>query len=167
MWLNKISARGNRVNVTTIIIGSVGGATLACLMFVITADVILRYIFARPIAGSFELVEISMILIIFLGLANTYVNKGHIGVDLVVSSFPRKARLANDIITCFIGFAVTALMARQIFLVAVNDLAAGQVTSTLGIPIYPARFMAGLGMAVFSFVYLMDFAGYLIRGTKK
>ncbi len=155
------------MTVLPVAIVSIGAAVLACLMFFITADVVLRYVFAKPIAGSFELVELSMMLIVFLGIAYTYVKKGHISIDLVVSVFPPRARIIADAAICFIGFAVTALMTRQIFLLAMNDMAKGQVTSTLGIPIYPARFVAALGMAVFCLALLIDFLGYLVRGAKK
>jgi TRAP-type C4-dicarboxylate transport system permease small subunit len=161
------STEDKGIKILTIIAGSIGALTLACLMFLIATDVILRYIFSRPIAGSFELVEIAMMLIVFLGLSNTYVNKGHISVDLIVSGFSKKARSISDAINAFIGFAVTALMTRQMFLLAIENWNRGQVTSTLGIPLHPARFLAAFGMAMFSLVFLYDVVGYFIKGVKR
>ena len=55
------------------------------LMLITTGDVIGRGFFNKPIAGTFELSEYMLAIIILLGAAYTQQVKGHVAVDFLTS----------------------------------------------------------------------------------
>lgn len=56
---------------------------LCAMMMVTVADVVLRSLFDFPIFGTFDLVELFLVTMIFLGLAETFRTEEHVVVDVV------------------------------------------------------------------------------------
>lgn len=77
--------------------GTVGMIFVLPLMFLTTADVVGRGFFNKPIAGTFELSEYMLAVIILLGAAYTQQVKGHVAVDFITSRFATKTRLMCQI----------------------------------------------------------------------
>jgi TRAP-type C4-dicarboxylate transport system permease small subunit len=101
------------------IVGFLSLIALVVMMLVTTADVILRYLFDRPILGSFEITELLMVTIAGLSLAWCTLKSGHIRVDIITSMFSKKTNRAIDTINYIItaalcGFIVPALIGRYI-----------------------------------------------------
>lgn len=69
------------------------------MMFYITADVLGRDIFSRPIPGTYEVSEMLMVLVVFLGLAYTQAMGGHIRTEVLLRFFPPRGRLIVEIIS--------------------------------------------------------------------
>lgn len=63
------------------------GGTAAIVMFLMMAmtlvDVVGRYLFSAPVNGAFELTELMLAAVIFIGLALVTAEDGHIAVDLL------------------------------------------------------------------------------------
>lgn len=76
-----------------------GYVAIVCLVFLMmgtTADVVLRNFFNIPITGVFEFSELSMVLVVCLGLGWTFIDNGHISVTLLVEkTSPRTRALLN------------------------------------------------------------------------
>lgn len=54
---------------------------LFSMMALTAADVVLRYFFSRPLAAGFELTEILMTMLIYLGIATLSLRRGHITLN--------------------------------------------------------------------------------------
>jgi TRAP-type C4-dicarboxylate transport system permease small subunit len=70
------------------VFGGVALVSLAFLMVAITLAATVRSLIDRPITGIFELSEIALVLIVFLGLGWTQMEHGHIRVDALVKLAP-------------------------------------------------------------------------------
>ena len=93
--LNKVISALDKVGVFskwTNVVGLLAIFLLICLTFV---DVILRYIFNRPMEGQTDITEVVLILAVYLAISHTYNMKSHVTVDLVTTSLSPKPRLIN------------------------------------------------------------------------
>lgn len=90
-----------------------GAIALAFLMFLMlgtTLDAIARGVWGRPISGVFELAELSMVLVVFLGLGWTKLDNAHIRVTLLIERLPpRAARLAETLSWVFAALLLLIL----------------------------------------------------------
>lgn len=69
------------------------------MMAMTLIDVLGRYLFSAPLNGAFELTELMLAAVIFLGLALVTAEDGHIVVDLLDSSIgPRLRRIQSRLI---------------------------------------------------------------------
>ncbi len=79
------------------IFGVVAMAFLAFLMFGITADVIARALTGDPISGVFEMSELSLVMIVFLGAMWAQDDRAHIRVNILtirLSGLPHRLAMA-------------------------------------------------------------------------
>jgi TRAP-type C4-dicarboxylate transport system permease small subunit len=60
------------------------------------ADVLLRYFFDKPIKGVYSITEVMLIMVVFLGLAYTQSEKGHVSIDVITSRLSSRTRLVWD-----------------------------------------------------------------------
>ncbi len=79
------------------VFGTVAMLFLAFLMFGITADVLTRAITGTPISGVFEMSELSLVMIVFLGAMWAQEDQAHIRVNILsarLSGLARRAAMA-------------------------------------------------------------------------
>ncbi|MDY0073802.1 MAG: TRAP transporter small permease [Thauera sp.] len=62
---------------------------LAFMMLAITIDVFARALSGRTVPGLFELSELSMAMVVFMGLGATLLDDGHIRVTLLTDRLPK------------------------------------------------------------------------------
>ncbi len=129
-------------------------ASLFAMMAFTFADVVLRYVFARPVRGGLEVVELLMVAMIFSGLPLVSRRDEHVTIDTIESRFPDviKAGLRRVMhIVAAVGLAGASwLMYRK----ATTLAEFGDKTQLLGVPIAPfVYFMAAL-LAVTALVHV-------------
>ena len=88
----------------------VGRVTLALMVILITADVILRYFLNSPIKGSYELVEFMLIVLVYLGLAYTQTKKGHVSISLLSNKLPAEKLSVIHSATHLLSLGIFALI---------------------------------------------------------
>jgi TRAP-type C4-dicarboxylate transport system permease small subunit len=64
-------------------LGIAASAILFCMMTLTFVDVILRYVFSRPLRGGFEVTELLLLVLIFAGLPLVTHANEHVTMDLV------------------------------------------------------------------------------------
>ena len=84
------------------LINFVGGISLAFIMFLTVADIILRY-FRKPIVGTYEIVAFSGAVVIGFSVPYTSWVRGHVYTDFLIMKFPQKVRNAFNIVTRGLG----------------------------------------------------------------
>ena len=145
----------------------IGAFVLACMMFLIMTDVLLRYLFNRPVSGGFELVEFMMALTISLGMAFTGVKKGHVSVELIVSKFSERVQAAFDV---FHFLVATALFFFMSWKTAQQALVVGKryvTTSVLEIPVYPFMWVLSFCAGLLGLVFFLQFIHSLYQVAKR
>lgn len=168
MWLNRVAYFADRViSPISRWLHGVGVGILAVMMFLTFADVALRYIFNRPISGSYELTEFMMAILLTFGIAYCAVVKGHVTVDVAVSRFPPRAQAIIDSVTCLLGLVMFSLITWQCAVLIKERADLGLTSQVLYIPVFPFIGVVALGSAVFCLVLISHFLEFLSQAVKK
>ena len=158
MWFSKVvHFIGITANLTAKVANGIAAVFLFMLMLLTCADVALRYLFNKPILGSFELTEFMMAIIIGLALAYCALMKGHVRVDLVVSSLPARGQTIMNSIANFAFLGLFVLITWRIIPRALQMMEAGQLTAILRIPVFPFVLVVAVGTLVLYIVLLKNF----------
>jgi TRAP-type C4-dicarboxylate transport system permease small subunit len=133
-----------------------GMAITFLLVWITTIDVILRKVSNFSILGSYELTEIGMVVLIFLGIAALQVDRGHVRVDMFVNRFRGRAKYITEAVVLLVETAVMTEMTVCAFHKIFDNYHKGVATSVLLIPTYPFVAFMCFGLGLFSLMLLLD-----------
>jgi TRAP-type C4-dicarboxylate transport system permease small subunit len=143
------------------VISYVAAGVLALMMFLTAADVLLRYIFNRPISGTWELTSYMMAVLVGFGLSYCALVKGLISVEVLTSQFSQRIQAVLNCITYFLSFCFFAVVTWQSILYIKLMFDSNLVSAVLLIPTFPFIAALALGCLVFTLVILTNFLEYL------
>jgi len=112
--------------------GLLAAVSVAAMMLLTVADVVLRAAFNTPIRGVYELVELLLAYSFFIALPAVFLRNENIIVNVIDDMAPRVVP-ALEVAAALLGFAVLAVMAWQGWLAAIETLALNDVTADLGL----------------------------------
>jgi TRAP-type C4-dicarboxylate transport system permease small subunit len=130
-------------------------------------DVFLRYLFARPIKGTYELTELVMCVLVFFGLAYTAANAGNVSVPLVVTRLPQRARAVVAALGSFLSMGLVFVMAWRAFAQAGIYENQNLTSAILHFPIFPLLWVVGTGCGVLFLILLADLLEALGKAVTK
>jgi TRAP-type C4-dicarboxylate transport system permease small subunit len=133
---------------------TIAKAALLAIMFLTTADVILRA-FGKPIIGTYELVSFGAGILVGFSLPLTTLQRGHVFVDFLYQKFPAPARKALHMITRVLGLALFLCVGLNILKMASDWRRAGEVSSTLQLPYYAVAYGIGFSCLVTCLVLIV------------
>ena len=142
---------------------SIGGGILVLVVFLVVADVILRYL-RMTIAGTYELVSYAGALVAGLAIAQTSIEGGHVSVDTIPEAMSSQRRDVLRIFTKLIGMGMFALLTWSFFLKGYVLYKTGEVSLTLNVPYYPLAYGLSVCCLVEFFVLLSDIFKTAFRG---
>ncbi|MCE8009554.1 TRAP transporter small permease [Aestuariivita sp.] len=141
-----------------------GGISIALMMVHVTADVVMRYVFNRPLTGTLTVVTYYyMILATFLPMAFAERRRAHISVEVLTELMPARLRHHLKGWMLLLTAAVMGLIAWRTFDAAIKawDLGASQIQGATRISVWPAYFALPLGTGLMAAVLLLRFGSYL------
>ena len=146
--------------------GLVAGTALLGVMLLVVANVALRYFFNAPIDGTLEMTEGALPIIVFLSLAMTQFEGGHIKVVLLTRRFPEGVRRILVVIAMLAGVALFAWAAYAGWLWTLKSIAIDEIErGSIRYPLWPIRGVVALGMALLALQFLLDAALAATGGT--
>jgi len=144
----------------------VAQVVLIIMVFLVTFDVLGRWLFNQPITGAVEITELGLSMVIFLSIGYTHLKEEHVSIDFVVAKFPDNVQWIMEGIINLIITAVMLLMSFSLFWYAQRYFTSGTVTGDLGIPYYIFAGVAGVGAVVFALTALLLAVKYFRRVGK-
>jgi TRAP-type C4-dicarboxylate transport system permease small subunit len=118
-------------------LGIAASAILFCMMTLTFVDVVLRYVFNRPLRGAFEVTELMLLVLIFAGLPLVTHANEHVTMDLIdrwLSPRLRNAlRRLTEAVSALLMFLLTWLM----WIKATRIAGYGDTTDVLRIAVGP------------------------------
>ena len=163
--MQTFSAWLGRLALWLLLLGTVG---MIAAMLVGVADVVGTEFLGRPVLGTLEFTESTMVLVVFGALAYAQERRAHIRVELLYSYAGPRGKSFMEVVTHIVAFIFFALVAWQGY---VELLYSWEIKeSTMGsvrFPLYPARVLLLLGVALLLLRLAIDIAqdiGRLRRG---
>ncbi|OGO16047.1 MAG: hypothetical protein A2Z02_02710 [Chloroflexi bacterium RBG_16_48_7] len=131
--------------------------TILLLLLTYTVDGVYRYISGRSIFGLMDVVEFSLVLTIFLGIAYVASIKGHINVTLATDKYQGRAKPVVNAVATLLGIIYIALMTWQLGARGWKQIMDPTLTtSSLQWPIGPFLLIMALGCFVLLLVLITD-----------
>lgn len=147
--LNVTRALFNRVLI------ALGGVMFTTMIVLTCANVLSRQVLS-PIPGTFELMGYFGAVVTAFALGHTQTTRGHIAVDVLVNTFPKRLRTlvnAFNFTVCLIFFLLASW---QVMAKAMTLKKTGEVSETLRIVYYPFTSAVAFGCGVIALVLLTD-----------
>ena len=141
----------------------VGAGVLAALMLLAAMDVLLRYVFNRPISGALELIQYMMLMTVVSGFGHCAIEKSHIRVEVLIGRCPPKVQTLLYCVTSFLSLGLIVLITWQSVVYAVLLRDSNLTSPVLFIPAYPFAVVLALAMAVFCLALLTEFIYFLSK----
>lgn len=135
-----------------------GGASFALMVVLVTWQVFTRYIAGRPSSWSEELVSYMFAWMALFGASLTVGQRGHMNIPVVVEMTNHKTQKFLAILSEVIIF-IFSLVVLVWGGISITDLAMGQMTSALGVPIgvfYIALPVSGVLNMIYSLINIYE-----------
>ncbi len=136
------------------VLGVAASAILFSMMTLTFVDVVLRYVFNRPLRGGFELTELMLLVLIFAGLPLVTHAGEHVTMDLIDRFLGPRLRALQlrltELASAGLMFGLTWLM----WLKAGKIAAYGDTTDILRIPVGPFVYFMTAMILVSGLVHL-------------
>ncbi len=150
------------VNNLSRILQIIAGVILVGIMVITCMDVV-GNAFGHPILGVEELVSIMAAITMAFVLPAAHKNRVHIGIDILYSRLGEKFKKLDDLFVCILSGILFFLASWKSLEYAHQLKQAGEVTSTLQIPVYWMLYGVSLGCIVLFFVIVAEFIGLISK----
>ena len=134
----------------------IASAALVLMMVLSCADIFMRYLFSRPITGTYDVVGLSGAVLVSFALPYTMLKKGHVAVELLVQSLSRGKRVVIETFSHLLGISLFLVLVWQAILLSRDMKAAGEVTPTVHLPFYPIVYCMALCFFALSLAILVN-----------
>ena len=119
---------------------------LSAMFLILLAQVIMRYVFSRPLTWSEGAARFIFVYVSFIGISYAYRQKGHIRMEVVVNLFPQAVRRGLEVL---INLGTIALFCYMIpFSFRFIGIQAGVKATATHIPMSIVYTALPLGMAL-------------------
>jgi len=137
------------------ILGYIGGAALTFMMFLTVADVILRA-GGRPILGVYELVALSLAIVIGFTIPKVSLDRGHVYMEILLDKLSKRNKAIMNTLTRILCTFLFVIIGYNLFLIGHEFHTSGEVSSTLKLPFFPIAYFVGVCCFIECFVFLFD-----------
>lgn len=142
------------IEVIAKILALAGGAIAIAVAGIVVASVLGRWLFAAPIPGDFELVQIGTAIAVFAFLPYCQIVRGNIVVDTFTARLPARLRGRMDAIWDVVYAAAMALVAVCLTRGTLDTFASQEVSMVLRIPVWPGVAFGAVSCAYLAIVAL-------------
>lgn len=142
------------------ILNTLLSATAATVMFLMMAltlvDVLGRYLFSTPVTGAFEVTELMLAAVIFLGLPLVTAEGGHIAVDILDSALSDRVQAVQYWVIGVINVLAFGIFSWMLWEHAFKVLRYEDTTAVLQIPYAWLGFLMAITASASTLILLIQ-----------
>lgn len=143
--------------------GFVAGYTTFAMMILVVANAVSRFLFNSPVQGALEITETMLTVLVFLSLALTQYEGGHIKVTLILQHMPKILQKPLRLFVLALGCVFFVWCAQAGWDYAMKSLAINeQQWGSVRYPLYPVKFVIFFGLAMLAIQFALDFLRELL-----
>ncbi|MCG6874149.1 MAG: TRAP transporter small permease [Betaproteobacteria bacterium] len=137
-------------------LGVLAGLALLWLMALTVVAAVTRKVFLSPILGVFDLSEVTLLVLVFLGLAYCGRTGGHISVDLIAGLAKPAILRGMDVVVRLCGGAFLLFVAWESLGRALDARVQHEATNMLFIQLFPFFLLVAAGFALYALVLIVQ-----------
>jgi len=139
------------------VMGAIAGSTIAIMMLSTTADATARYVINNPIPGVFELNEVILVICVYMGLAWTQIERGHIRVTAFLMRVSHRTEAMMNILAWTVTFVFIFIIGYQSAVGAIESFHIREFRwGSVQMPIWWAKALVPIGCWMMGFQLLID-----------
>jgi len=139
----RLSEQSNRLNSLLFCISTL---SLLAMCAPTVIDVVSRMAFSRSVPGAIELVEFSLITMVFAGFGYVQDRRAHIRVTLLTEYLNPAVGKLMDMVACISSSLLICLMAWSLFKLGLARFDSNEASPQLAIPLYGFTFFTCIGL---------------------
>ena len=141
----------------------IGATVMFAIMLIVTADVVMRYVFNSPLGWAYELISLYLMAsVFFLVLSHAYGAGAHVSVDILQKELPPRSYHLTEIITTASSLVVFILIAWFGYVRMIESFQSGDVMAgAIPWPTWPALALVPLGCGLLVLRLLIHLASHL------
>lgn len=137
-------------------VGYVGAVSLLLLSVVIVFSIVARRL-GYTVAGSAEVSEILLVLLVFLALAYTQSKDGHVAIEVAVAAMPTRLRNVCRGLTIVVCLAVTLALFYGTAVETYDSYRLGEYRfGTTRFPLWPAKLVIAVGFFLLAVEFMLQ-----------
>lgn len=142
---------------------SVGCLMLFALMFVVAADVLMRYLFNSPVVWAYEVISNYLMPgLFFLAASHTLKAHSHVSVDILHNYVSRRMRYVFEALSSIVATPVFFLISFVSAQNTLEDFRTGAVSASgLALPTWPVSLLLPLGFGLLTLRLGLNAVGYM------
>lgn len=140
-------------------------AALVVLLVATSVGVIMRYVFAAPILGSNEIIQLASIALVMLAMPAAAQRGDHIRVDVFDGVIGPVGRFLGDLLSRGIAIYLLGLLAVRSWSKMQDAAEFGDATNMLAIPLWPFYGLLVLGATLYAIVLALQLVDVLLTGS--
>lgn len=138
------------------VLAGISGIILFLYMFLVSGNIIGRYLFKTPINGTLETGQMVLACVIFFGIAYTQASDSHIRVTVIINSLPPRIQRFIEIYIYAAGTAMMALMAYKALPFAIDSYQMNETNLSVNVPIWPTKFIFFIGWTLMGIRFFLE-----------
>jgi len=140
---------------TSKVLSFIAGVALTFMMFLTVADVLLRA-GGHPINGTYEVVALSLALVIGFSLLRVSLDRQQIYMDFLLEKLSKKNQAIIKTFTRILCIILFLLIGYNLFSIGNEFYSSGEVSPTLMLPFFPITYSVGICCFIQCFVFIFE-----------
>ena len=138
-------------------INIIAAGALTFMMFLTVADIFGRAL-GRPILGTYEIVSLTLGLVIGFGIPKVSLDRGHVYMEFLIEKLSPNGKKFMHTFTRLLCLGLFILIGYNLFTVGAEFHASGEVSPTIKLPFFPVAYGIGVCCWLECFVFMYDIA---------